>query len=492
MTGETDFRNRVYRSPKGVTELGLRLHTLVVCTLLVASVAFPAVAPAAAAISDGEGGEWENDESEWGDNDSDWQRNDSDSVRNLTETATGTVENATGAVLDNVTNVTNDTNATAGPSMDGTDGDGSVDLLVSLPGEHTRQSSLDAGVVGLDGATDASTLAGGPTIDVTSEGVAVEVGSTTNSAPGLAVEVPLSGSTISDSGSSVTPPTDADATDASEAAAPSTAAGTDGDAEPAADDVESIAVEPTTAGDTADGESAEPNAEDDGEAPASLLGSLAWFDGAALLDYTPALGTAMFVAVAQPWTGFLSVGATLVADWLGRFGAMFRFGRHDGSDPLEHETRERIHDRITDSPGVSLSALADELDTPLSTVRHHLRVLERERLVTSRKLRGNRRLFPIGTENEELAAALEKDSSAAIIDVLRRYGAATVGDIVDEVETSYSTVSYHLSRLADDGLVVQEKDGASKITRLAPSVRSTLDTGEDGVSTGSGREVSAD
>jgi predicted transcriptional regulator/Ni/Co efflux regulator RcnB len=477
--------------------LGLRLRTLVVCTLLVAGVALPAAAPAAAAISDDEGGEWETDEHEWGDNDSDWQRNDSKSVRNLTETATRTVENTTGTVLDNATNatnITNVTNATAGTATDGSDGGESVDRLVALSGADAEQWRVDDGVAGLDGVTASPALAGAPTVDVTSGGVAVEVGSTTNSAPGLAVDVPLSGSATSDSGSSVTPPADIDAADGPELAVSSTSSDTDGDAdaETAAADSESIAVEPTTAGDTADGESAELNAEDDGEPPASLLGSLAWFDGAALLDYVPALGTAMFVAVAQPWTGFLSVGTALVADWLGRFGAMFRFGRQDGSDPLEHETRERIHDRITDSPGVSLSALAEDLDTPLSTVRHHLRVLERERLVTSRKLRGNRRLFPIGTENEELAAALEKDSSAAIIDVLRRYGAATVGDIVDEVETSYSTVSYHLSRLADDGLVVQEKDGASKVTRLAPSVRSTLDTGDDGVSAGGGREVSAD
>ncbi|MFW5964219.1 MAG: winged helix-turn-helix transcriptional regulator, partial [Natronomonas sp.] len=395
----------------------------------------------------------------------------SDSVRNLTETTTRTVENATRTVLDNATNatnataVTNVTNATAGTAVDGTDGDDeSTERLVPLTGA--------------------------PVVDVASGGVAVEMGATVNSAPGLTVDVPLSKSTTSNSGSSVTPPTDADAVDAPELAAPSASTERDGDAdaETAAADTDAIAVEPTTGGDTADGESAEPTAEDDGETHASLE----WFDGAALLDYTPALGTAMFVAVAQPWSGFLSITAALVADWLGRFGAMFRFGRHDGSDPLEHETRERIHDRITDSPGVSLSALADDLDTPLSTVRHHLRVLERERLVTSRKLRGNRRLFPIGTENEELAAALEKDSSAAIIDVLRTYGAATVGDIVDEVETSYSTVSYHLSRLADDGLIVQEKDGASKVSRLAPSVRSMLDTGEDGVSAGGGREVSAD
>ena len=469
---------------RGLTELGLRLRTLVVCTLLVASVALPAVAPAAAAISDGD---WETDGDGWDDNDSDWRTNDSESVRNLTETATGVVSNTTGVVSNTTGTVENVTNATAGATADSTAG---APEVAGVGVEDSNPTTLDGGPVGLTGGT-APALAGAPEIQVTSDNVAVEVGSTTNAAPGLTVDVPLDGSTTASSGPSVTPPADSEADTGSDAVpddSGSAASGGDDAEQPTG---QTVAVEATTAGVTADEESTESASEADTN-PTSVLGSLAWFDGAELFGYVPALGTAMFVAVAQPWAGFLSMSTAIAADWLGRFAALLRFGRHDGSDPLEHETRERIHDRITDTPGVSLSALADDLDTPLSTVRHHLRVLERERLVSSRKLRGNRRLFPIGTDNEELAAALEKDSSAAIIGALRKYGAATVGDIVDEVETSYSTVSYHLSRLADDGLVVQEKDGASKVTRLAPSVRSTLETADDGPATGGSREVSAD
>lgn len=231
---------------------------------------------------------------------------------------------------------------------------------------------------------------------------------------------------------------------------------------------------------------------DDDDDSSPLLGSLLWFDSG-FLDMVPPLGTAMFVVLSRPLVGLLSALPSLLSEGLSRFAAVFRYGRRDGSDPLEHETRSRIAELVTDSPGISMSELATDLDTPLSTIRHHLKVLERERVLNSQKIRGNRRLFPVGTENEELVAALEKESSAAIIETLQRYGTATVGDIVDEVETSYSTVSYHLSKLADEGIVVQEKDGATKITQLAPSVQSLLGTTEETPPSKSpSREVGAD
>lgn len=202
------------------------------------------------------------------------------------------------------------------------------------------------------------------------------------------------------------------------------------------------------------------------------------FDGTGPFDPLAALGTAAFVLVARPWVGLLSGAAGLLSDWAGRLLVAFRYGRHDGSDPLEHETRARIDELVSDSPGRTLTELAEELETPISTVRHHVRVLERERIIVTRKLRGKRRFYPLGVENEELAAALEEEATAPIIDALHEQGRATVGDIVDRVEKSYSTVSYHLSRLVEEGLVVQEREGRNTVSRLDPSVESLLETTE--------------
>ncbi|QLD89013.1 winged helix-turn-helix transcriptional regulator [Natronomonas salina] len=219
------------------------------------------------------------------------------------------------------------------------------------------------------------------------------------------------------------------------------------------------------------------------------------FDPAAPLDVAPALGTALFAVAAGPWVGALSGAASAASGWAGRAFVLFRYRSRDGSDPLEHETRERIHDLVGESPGRTLTELAEALDTPLSTVRHHVKILERERVVVSRKLRGNRRLYPLGAENEQLAAALREESSAAVLETLHEQGRATVGDVVDRVEKSYSTVSYHLSRLADEGLVVQERDGRRTVSRLDPAVESLLDAPDERRRAGAeraGREAGAD
>lgn len=262
----------------------------------------------------------------------------------------------------------------------------------------------------------------------------------------------------------------------------------------AADDTAVEHAEASTPTPTRDGNVSGAAEDGSGGDPSAAAGTDG-FDPAAPLEVAPALGTALFAVAARPWLGVLSGAGSAATGWVGRAFVLFRYRSRDGSDPLEHETRARIHDLVSEAPGRTLTELSEALDTPLSTVRHHVKILERERVVVSRKLRGNRRLYPLGAENEELAAALREESSAAVLETLHEQGRATVGDVVDRVEKSYSTVSYHLSRLADEGLVVQERDGRETVSRLDPAVESLLDAPDERRRAGpdpAGREASAD
>ena len=194
------------------------------------------------------------------------------------------------------------------------------------------------------------------------------------------------------------------------------------------------------------------------------------------------------LALAKP---LLAAGSAL-SEHASRVAVWLRFG-NDGEDPLEHDLRDDLVRWVEASPGTTLTELSDRTEASLSTVRHHLRVLEGERLLRSRKIRGNRRFFPHDAENEELIAALESEPTATIVATLRDRGAATVGELVDAVDRSYSTVSYHLGRLDDEGVIVREREGATKVTELAPATRAAL--GADPRATEDvepGREVGAD
>ncbi|WP_255151378.1 winged helix-turn-helix transcriptional regulator [Halorarius halobius] len=183
-------------------------------------------------------------------------------------------------------------------------------------------------------------------------------------------------------------------------------------------------------------------------------------------------------------------GRTL--DRLLRTVAPFRYSRYDDSDPLEHDARADVYEVVDETPGAYLSEVAERADLPLSTVRHHVRVLEREDLVSGAKVRGKRRFYPAYTQGVELAAALEEDATAAVIDAIARFGAASVSDIADELGRDPSTVSHHLSRLAEDGIVVREREGRAVMNKLAPEARTALEPSHDAPSTESGEALASD
>lgn len=66
------------------------------------------------------------------------------------------------------------------------------------------------------------------------------------------------------------------------------------------------------------------------------------------------------------------------------------------SETLEQETRRRIHAAIEEEPGIGYAALLARTGRGAGVVAHHLRVLEREGLVVSRRVGRSRRLFPAG------------------------------------------------------------------------------------------------
>ena len=62
---------------------------------------------------------------------------------------------------------------------------------------------------------------------------------------------------------------------------------------------------------------------------------------------------------------------------------------------LDHDTRERLLSAIRGSPGINLSTLKQEFSLNWGSVIHHLRTLERHRLIVSRREGGWRRFYPV-------------------------------------------------------------------------------------------------
>lgn len=148
----------------------------------------------------------------------------------------------------------------------------------------------------------------------------------------------------------------------------------------------------------------------------------------------------------------------------------------EASDALDNEARATIYEVVTGSPGISMSELAERTDIPLSTVRYHSRVLASEGVLDEAKIRGKRRLYParMGGDRRELAAAMADDATASLLATTFDLEPASVSELADALDRSASTVSYHLGRLEEAGLLERERDGDTKVARLDPFVRSAL------------------
>jgi DNA-binding transcriptional ArsR family regulator len=191
-----------------------------------------------------------------------------------------------------------------------------------------------------------------------------------------------------------------------------------------------------------------------------------------------ALAAAAVLTKQGALSGLSDVGArSALGSALDRFVPFvpLRYSRYDDSDPLEHETREAVFAMVEENPGTYLSEVCDDIDIPLSTARHHIRVLEQEEMLTSAKVRGRRRFYPAHTEGVELAAAMNDESTAVVLDTLARRGPSSVSELADALDRDPSTITHHVKRLEGDDLVVREREGRAILNSLSPEVRTALE-----------------
>jgi DNA-binding MarR family transcriptional regulator len=370
--------------------------------------------------------------------------NTTDTVTNTTDTVTETTTNATDTVTDTVTNTTD--------TVAGTTTNTTTDLT-----ETTANGTL---LDIEDGTESAFTVTGSAT---------------------TLLGVNPTGSASDGSSTSLTPQSDpADGGDESSAGASD--GGSNGGAERIEASGDSIADTSPVPADA--GAGTIPLPEGAGTGVAVGVGVLAL---GAIVRQSGVLAStgAMLTASVTPIT---NRGASALERLLRLFSPL-RYSRYDDSDPLEHEARAAVFEVVEESPGSYLSELAERADLPLSTTRHHVRVLEREDLLMGAKVRGKRRFYPAFTEGIELAAAMNDAATASILDALARLGAASVSDLAGELDRDPSTISHHLQRLEADDLVVREREGRAVMNRIAPEVRPAI---EPDPAAGSGEVVAGE
>lgn len=141
---------------------------------------------------------------------------------------------------------------------------------------------------------------------------------------------------------------------------------------------------------------------------------------------------------------------------------------NDDEDVLELETRKEIFEHVRANPGVHFSQLKRDLDMETGLLQHHLRTLEEYNVITSEDHQGKRRLFvaqELDEEERAILSSLRYETTRHILLFLLREDAARNRAIAEDLGVSPATVSWHVSRLREEGIVTEVRDG--RTTRYA-------------------------
>lgn len=130
---------------------------------------------------------------------------------------------------------------------------------------------------------------------------------------------------------------------------------------------------------------------------------------------------------------------------------------------LDHGSRDLLLSTIRERPGLAVADLAKATGTPRNTVTYHLRVLEREGLVSSTRNGRNRLFFAPGSlekrSSADALAALRHETSRAIAVEVGVQPGLDQQTLCQKFGLQPSLAHWHADRLVTSGIVEKRREG---------------------------------
>ena len=149
------------------------------------------------------------------------------------------------------------------------------------------------------------------------------------------------------------------------------------------------------------------------------------------------------------------------------------FIRTDASSAIHmSDTRARIRRHVLDTPGVHFNRLGRELDVATGQAQYHLRRLVRDDELAVERVAGRTHYFDPAFDPWErrTIAFLRRETARELIVRLYTAGPTRPTDLAEELGIARSTVAWHVSTLADAG-VLEKSDSRPMTLRLAAPER---------------------
>jgi predicted transcriptional regulator len=134
------------------------------------------------------------------------------------------------------------------------------------------------------------------------------------------------------------------------------------------------------------------------------------------------------------------------------------------------DTRDRVRRRVHERPGLHHNRLGRELDLAAGQLQYHLRRLQEDSEVVAEQVGGKTHYFPTEFDPWERRALafLRRESARAIIVRLYADGPTRPESLADELGLARSTISWHVSKLVDHGIVEKSPDSPMTVSLANP------------------------
>ena len=165
------------------------------------------------------------------------------------------------------------------------------------------------------------------------------------------------------------------------------------------------------------------------------------------------------------------LGAMMLTSFMstevGKYGAfkaiMFPlYTRLKKEEVLDHFVRGQIYGHIMAHPGENYSSIKEELKVTNGTLSHHLRTLEVQGFIKSRRVGMHTRFYPIDMKIPQDKGIKLSDLQIAIIELIKEGKALTQSDIAERLNVSQQCVSYNLRLMNREGIIGIERSGRDR------------------------------
>ena len=135
---------------------------------------------------------------------------------------------------------------------------------------------------------------------------------------------------------------------------------------------------------------------------------------------------------------------------------------------LQLEARRRVFEAIKEYPGIHLRELQRKTGMALGTLRYQIRFLEKHGLVVEKKEGRLVTYYPakgreVDARDKRYLAILRQELPRLIVLHLMMHPNSTHGEMKGHFNVSPSTLSYHLKRLVEAGIISKDEKGRYRV-----------------------------